>query len=109
MFTTDLKTVWAGGKRYIPIDIDASVAQQAKRYATGAMPIKINMMTISGLDLRLGIRMNNKKFSQEWGIDLQNITGYRSIFMEGFDPKKGEIYKVYQQGFVPMFLYRIRF
>ena len=55
------------------------------------------------------MKINNKKFSQEWGIDLQNITGYRSIFMEGYDPKKGELYKVYQQGFVPMFLYRIQF
>ena len=63
--------------------------QQAKRFATGVMPTMKNMMIISGVDLRFGIRINNKKFSQEWGIDLQNITGYRSIFMEGYDAKKG--------------------
>jgi hypothetical protein len=53
--------------------------------------------------------MNSKRFSQEWAIDLQNLTGYQSIFMEGIDVKTGEIYQVYQQGFYPMFLYRIQF
>ena len=60
-------------------------------------------------DLRLGVKINRKKFNHEWGLDLQNITNYRSIFMEGFDGKKDELYYVYQQGFVPMFLYRIQF
>jgi hypothetical protein len=108
LFTLDLKTVWAGGKRFVPVDIDASVAAgEEVRDWTNAYEDKYD--DYFRTDLRLGIRMNNKKISQEWGLDLQNITGYRSIFMEGFDPKKGEIYKVYQQGFVPMFLYRIRF
>ena len=38
-----------------------------------------------------------------------NITGFQSIFMEGYDAGKQETYTVYQQGFIPMFLYRIQF
>ena len=51
-------------------------------------------------DLRFGLKFNGKGFSQEWGIDLQNITGYKSLFIEGFDITTGEVYKTYQQGFI---------
>ena len=108
LFTIDLKTVLAGGKRYIPIDIEASSQQHSNVYDySKAYEDKYD--DYFRTDLRLGIKINRNKFNHEWGIDLQNITGYRSIFMEGFDGNKGEVYYVYQQGFVPMFLYRIQF
>ncbi|MBK7711440.1 MAG: TonB-dependent receptor [Bacteroidales bacterium] len=108
IFTTDLKTVWAGGKRFVPIDPEASAAR-GEEVRDWSRAYKDQYDDYFRVDLRFGIRFNNKRFSQEWNIDLQNITGYRSIFMEGYDAKKGETYKVYQQGFVPMFLYRIQF
>ena len=108
IFTTDIKTVWAGGKRYVPIDLTASAAR-GEEVRDWSKAYKNKYDAYFRIDLRFGIKFNNKKFSQEWNIDLQNITAYRSIFMEGYDPVKGEVYTVYQQGFVPMFLYRIQF
>lgn len=108
LITLDLKTVWAGGKRYIPIDLAASIAgREDVRDWSKAYNNKYGDYFRS--DLRFGLKMNSKRFSQEWAIDLQNFTGYKSLFIEGFDGNKGETYKVYQQGFVPMFLYRIQF
>lgn len=108
MLTFDLKTVWAGGKRFIPVDVAASLSDHSEvRDYSQAYTGKFD--DYFRTDFRIGLKINNKRFSQEWGIDLQNITGYRSIFMEGFDLKKAEMYQVYQQGFVPMFLYRIQF
>jgi hypothetical protein len=108
LLTTDLKTVWAGGKRYVPVNLPESIRKKEEvRDWSKAYSNKYG--DYFRTDLRIGLKMNMKRFSQEWGIDLQNITGYRSIFLEGFDGWKGETYKVYQQGFVPMFLYRIQF
>jgi hypothetical protein len=108
MLTFDIKTVWAGGKRYVPIDVEASSAEHAEvRDYNKAYSVKYN--DYFRTDFRIGLKLDNKKFNQEWGIDLQNITGYRSIFMQGYDVNKEEVYNVYQQGFVPMFLYRIQF
>jgi hypothetical protein len=107
-FTIDIKSVLAGGKRFVPVDLTASMASHSEiRDWSRAYTGKYNAYFRT--DLRFGLRINNKKFNQEWGIDLQNITGYRSIFMQGYDINKGEVYNVYQQGFVPMFLYRIQF
>jgi hypothetical protein len=107
-FTVDIKTVWAGGKRYVPVDLEASRIDHSTVYDwSKAYQKKYN--DYFRTDLRFGIKINKKKFSHEWGIDLQNITGYRSIFMQGYDLNKDELYYVYQQGFMPMFLYRIQF
>jgi hypothetical protein len=108
MLTIDLKTVWAGGKRYIPLDLEASIEKHATVY-DWSKAYENKYDDYFRTDLRIGIKINRNRFNHEWGIDLQNITGYRSIFMEGFDGNKDEIYYVYQQGFIPMFLYRIQF
>jgi hypothetical protein len=106
--TVDIKTVWAGGKRYVPVDLLASRADNATVYDwSEAYKDKYN--DYFRTDLRFGIKINRKKFSHEWGVDLQNVTGYRSIFTQGYDGNKDELYYVYQQGFIPMFLYRIQF
>ncbi len=108
MLTVDLKTVVAGGRRYVPVKIPESMVARevvwdwSQAYARRYDPY-------FRADLRFGLKLNGKGFSQEWGIDLQNITGYKSLFMEGFDVTTGDVYKTYQQGFIPMVLYRIRF
>jgi hypothetical protein len=108
IFTTDLKSVFAGGKRYIPIDREESRTTRSEvRDYDKAYTNRYN--NYFRTDLRFGIKVNGRKASQEWALDLQNVTGYRSIFMEGYDPRKDEVYEVYQQGFMPMFLYRIQF
>jgi len=106
--TFDIKTVWAGGKRYIPIDLEASRdAREELRDLGRSFEDKYN--DYFRTDVRLGFKWNLKRFSQEWGVDLQNISGYKSIFTEGYDAEKDEVYTVYQQAFMPMVLYRINF
>jgi hypothetical protein len=108
MFTIDLKTVFAGGKRYLPVDIEASLEEDYTIYDyENAYEDKYDPYFRT--DLRLGFKINGRKVSQEWGLDLQNVTNYQSVFMEGFDRNTGEVYQIYQQGFIPMFLYRIQF
>jgi hypothetical protein len=108
MFTTDLKTVLAGGRRYVPVDLEESIAENETVY-DWSKAWENKYSDYFRIDLRIGLRLNGKKTSQEWAVDLQNLTGYKSIFQEEFDSDKDEIYQVYQQGFFPMFLYRIQF
>ncbi len=108
MLTVDLKAVWAGGRRYVPINVEASIRSgNEERDWNRAYENKYD--DYFRTDLRIGLKKNNKRYNQEWGVDLQNLTGFQSIFMQGFDPEKAEVYTVYQQGFYPMFLYRINF
>ncbi len=106
--TMDLKTVWAGGKRYIPVDFEASERNREEE-REWQNSYKNRFDDYFRTDLRFGFLINKKKYNQEFAIDLQNIGGYRSIFMESYDARRNETYKVYQQGFMPMFLYRVQF
>jgi hypothetical protein len=41
------------------------------------------------LDIRLAFRMDNKKFSQEFAIDVQNITSMSNPLYMQYNPKQG--------------------
>ncbi|MEI8085529.1 MAG: TonB-dependent receptor [Paludibacter sp.] len=106
--TLDLRTVLSGGMRYIPIDLAASVAAGEEKYdwsRTYTNRYKNYFRT----DLRIGFKQNLKHFSQEWGLDLQNVSNHQNIFSEQYNAQTREISTVYQQGFLPMMLYRINF
>ena len=108
MLTVDLKAVLAGGRRYVPINLEASILSHDEELDWNrAYESKYD--DYFRTDLRIGLKKNNKRYSQEWGVDLQNLTGFQSTFMKGYDAGKAEVYTVYQQGFYPMFLYRINF
>jgi hypothetical protein len=108
LLTLDLKTVLAGGRRYVPIDLEKSIEEgNDERDWSRAYEEKYD--DYFRTDFRVGIKLNGKRASQEWAIDLQNITNFQSVFIEGYDAANQEIVTVYQQGFLPMFLYRIQF
>ena len=98
----------AGGRRFVPVDIQKSIAENEAVYDWNKA-WECRHSDYFRTDLRFGIKLNGKKTSQEWAVDLQNITNYKSIFMEEFDAKDKAISTIYQQGFLPMFLYRIQF
>jgi len=106
LLTLDLKTVWAGGKRYIPIDIERSFDEVEFDY-TRSYDNKYD--DYFRTDFRIGIKINHTKYHEEFGIDLQNIFNYESLFMEEYNPSDRKIYKTYQAGFMPMVLYRLNF
>jgi len=108
MMTFDIKTVWAGGKRYIPINLSESrrLKEEVRDYSRA---YEDRYDDYFRTDLRIGFKINGRRVSQEWGLDLQNVTGFQSIFAQGYDAEKDEIYTTYQRGFMPMMLYRIQF
>lgn len=106
--TFDGKLVWAGGHRYVPIDLDESIANNSQEYDwSQAYDNKYD--DYFRTDIRIGYKTNRPKWSQEWALDLQNITNYKSIYAESYDVAHQEVYQTYQQGFFPMLLYRVQF
>ncbi|MFH0756418.1 MAG: carboxypeptidase-like regulatory domain-containing protein [Bacteroidota bacterium] len=106
--TLDLKGVLAGGRRYVPIDLEASI-EEGMDVRDWSRAYEERFDDYFRTDLRIGVKLNSRNYSMEWAIDFQNLTGYQSIFMEVFDAEKEEVYQIYQQGFYPMVLYRIHF
>lgn len=106
--TFDVRTVWSGGMRYIPIDLNASMARQEQVFDNTQMYTH-KYRDYFRTDIRIGFKQNRGKISQEWGVDLQNISNHQNIYSEQYNPQLREVSTIFQQGFVPMMLYRINF
>lgn len=104
----DLKATYAGGRRYTPIDLDASIAageQVLIEERTNAERHPAYFRT----DLKLMYRRSGRKATHEAGIDLQNLTGRRNIYTQYFDARTGTIATEYQLGLFPIPVYRVLF
>jgi len=104
----NIKGVVAGGKRIMPINLEQSIAEHKEVYDfTNLYEEKYDDYIKA--DLRISYKMNSKRFSQEWAIDIQNLTNNKNVFQQSYNPTTEKIKTDYQTGFYPMFLYRIRF
>jgi len=61
------------------------------------------------LDFKVTYRRSGKRISQEWFIDIQNITNRKNIFTQSYNIEKGTIVTQYQLGLFPNFNYRVNF
>jgi hypothetical protein len=107
-FCIDGKLTAAGGKRYIPIDFQASVKEGTTEY-NYSQAFHKKYSDYFRADIKLTYRMNRKKVMQEIYLDLQNVTNSKNILREGYDNNSGKIRTQYQLGFTPSVNYRIQF
>ncbi|MFM2017469.1 MAG: hypothetical protein RL007_1125 [Bacteroidota bacterium] len=104
----DLKTNAAGGKRYIPIDLTASNAAGMAVYDYS----KAYDQRYSGyfrIDFKIGYIFNMKHVTQQWSIELLNLTNNKNMFTQDYDKTNNTIKTTYQTGFLLIPSYRITF
>jgi hypothetical protein len=104
----DSKIAIAGGRRYTPVDL-ANSRLYNKQILFNEQAFDQQFATYFRLDVKLTYRRSGKKISQEWFIDIQNITNQQNIFMQNYDVIKKDILTQYQLGIFPNFNYRINF
>lgn len=106
--TFDAKFTMNGGKRYTEILFPESQLYGVEvRDWTNAFEKQYPNYTRG--DFRIAFKMVGKKITQEWALDIQNITNYRNIFLQQYSPNSGKIETTYQTGFLPIGQYRIYF
>ena len=104
----NLKSTYAGGKRYVPIDLEESKKQYKTVYFWDEA-YEHKYANYFRIDTRISYKLNGKKINQEWALDLQNITNNKNIFRQVYNKQTQSLTTDYQTGFFPMFMYRINF
>lgn len=104
----DTKISVAGGRRYTPIDLVNSKLYN-KQIVFEDQAFDKQFDTYFRLDFKLTYRRSGKKITQEWFIDIQNITNRKNVFIQTFDPLRKDIVTQYQLGLFPNFNYRVNF
>lgn len=108
--TFDMRVSRAGGRYYTPVDLEASRAAGEEVLQENAAFSK-RQSPYFRLDLKFGYQLNSKKkgISQQFFIDLQNVTGNENIFDLRYNPETNEVNEVLQSGFFPDIMYRLQF
>ena len=104
------KVTYAGGKWYGEVDEGESDKILEPKWKDGTVNT-LQFPSYFRLDLKLNYRINAKKFTHEFAIDIVNVTGQKNILSLTYEPnaEDGPVVKQYQLGFFPIFYYKIDF
>ncbi len=104
----NLKLSWAGGMRDTPIDLEKSIEEgsvvikQDERY-------ELSHQDYFRTDFGISYRMNRKRVSHTFSLDIQNITNHQNEMYEYYDPENFNIKTEYHMGILPVLNYKIEF
>jgi hypothetical protein len=108
VFFANTKVVLIGGKRYSPIDLEASNAK-GEKVINEASPFSAKSDDIFRLDLAIGLRRNRAKTTTELKFDVQNILNNQVVVNEYYTAATQSIEKGRQLGLLPTISYKISF
>jgi len=107
------KATYGGGKRYSPVNIAASNAIMDVVAKNDSVNTK-QFAPYNRLDFRVSYKVNLKKVSIEYALDLINILSAKNILALSYAPDPANLtadplVKNYQLGFLPLFYVRVDF
>ena len=109
--TFDTKLATSGGKYYTPVDLEATRLNAGEEVLQEDLAFSKQYSSYFRWDVKFGFRLNskNKKISQQWYVDLQNVSNRENVFVRRYNKVTDRIDEVKQLGFFPDIMYRIQF
>lgn len=108
LISLDAKVTYAGGKREVPIDLEASNAKGSAVYIE-RNAYENRLKDYFRTDIKVSYKLNGKRITQEFSLDIQNISNNKNIFQRTYDPQNKELRTEYQTGLFVIPQYRILF
>lgn len=107
-FTADVKMTAAGGQKYTPLDLEASRDKGSAVYLN-EQAYSEQFKDYFRLDIRVALRTDREKYSQEFAIDVQNVTNRENPLYMQYNVNTGEQEVINQLKLFPVAQYRIIF
>jgi hypothetical protein len=104
----NVKIIGAGGKRYVPIDLEKSI-EQGRQVHDWENAFDPKLPDYFRADLQIVYRLNKPRYSTEWRLDVQNVSNHINPAYYYFDASTQRILLKYQVGILPIVSYRIEF
>jgi hypothetical protein len=105
----NFKMASMGGRYASPVDIAASQNSNSTIYDEIIAPFSLRQKTYFRADFKAGYRINYKQSTLEFGIDLQNLSGNKNVYLEQFNRRTNRVATEYQQEFLPVPYLRFTF
>lgn len=108
LIVIDSKITAAGGQRYTPLDLEKS-RELGKSSFRKEEAFSKQLADYLRIDLRIAFKLDGKSTSQEWVIDVQNLSNHQNPYGKQYNIITGAERTVYQLGIFPMMQYKIMF
>lgn len=102
------RTALLGGRRLLPVDLDASVAAGRAVYLESEAFEQKND-DIFTVNFSVLYRLNSRKMSHEVKFDVQNLTAKKAVVDQYFDPASGKMLNINQLATFPVLSYNLSF
>ena len=102
------RTVYAGGYRSTPIDLEQSKVQEKTVYID-ALTNSEQVPNYFRCDLRFSITWNRKRTNSTLSLDLQNASNRKNVYGRYYDAHLGQIKTYYQTPLIPILNYKLEF
>jgi hypothetical protein len=104
----NMKFTMAGGRRYVPIDLDKSTTRGIAVYDWSAA-FEEKLPEYFRADFQVVYRTNRPRYGIEWRLDLQNFTNHRNAAYYYFDVVSEDVKLKRQVGIIPMLTCKVEF
>lgn len=104
----NLKSIYVGGLRYTPIDLEASIKENKEMYKDDQTFEKKNP-DYYRLDIRVSLKRNYRHVTSTVALDIQNTTNRKNVGGQYFDKNTGQVKYWYQAPLIPVLSYRLEF
>lgn len=107
-FGVNIRTLWSGGFRTSPIDVEKSMRLGQTEYVE-SLAFTQQLPDYFRSDFRVSLKRNRSKSTTTLALDIQNITNHQNLGGRYFDARSGTIKSWYQLSLLPVLSYRIEF
>ncbi len=106
----NIKTIYRGGFRDTPIDLEASAALPGQ----GAVYMEDQAFSIKypayfRTDIRVSVKRNRLHSTQTLALDIQNVSNHKNIYGKFYNEESNSLKTYYQTPLIPVLSYRIEF
>ncbi len=102
----NIRTMWRGGYRTVPVDLEAS-ALQNKEIRLYDEAFETKALDYYRVDAGISFRKNKPNWSWVLSLDIQNVTGRLNIWDEFYSNETRKIEQVYMNGLIPILNFRV--
>jgi hypothetical protein len=107
-FGVNIKTIYAGGFRITPVDLEQSNAEGRPVYLAD-QAYEEQLPAYFRTDLRISLKRNKPRSTSTIAIDVQNVTNRENVGGRFYDPRAGAMREWYQLPLLPVLSYRVEF
>ncbi len=104
----NIKTVYAGGYRTTPIDVEQS-QQLGYTVYKDKEAFSLQNSAYMRADMRISMKWNKRHLTSTLSLDIQNLTGRQNVSDSYYDATENKVVTTHQTGLIPVLNYIVEF